>query len=69
MFRGFVVASSSGLFFLDSLVSFGCSCGAAGVTLRAERRVEVRRSFPVFLGSIVVWDSFFSFFLMCLGDS
>ena len=44
--------------FLDSLVSLECRCGAIGFPLRAERMVEVRRSFLCFRGLIVVWDGF-----------
>ena len=60
VFRGFevVLYLSRGQFFWVVWFSCGCRCGATGFPLRAERRVEVRRSFLCFRGLIVVWDSF-----------
>ena len=67
VFWRFVGTSSSGEIFPVGLVSFGCPCGAVGFPPCAERRVKVRRSFPVSWGFVVMWDSssYFRSFLVC----
>ena len=71
VFGSFVGTFFSGVMFPGGLVSYGCPCRAVGFPRRAERRIKVRRSFPVLWGFVLMWDSFsyFRSFLVCCGDS